>query len=407
MKAGSNIAQKTGQRFACADSRWQLQFRNSLLALLVAGVLISGCSRKKPGGGSSRRGGGGGPVPVLAGTAVETNVPVEIRTFGNVIPYAKVTIRSQITGQLKQVHFREGQAVKRGDPLFTIDPRPAQGTLEQVRANLKRDEALLENARIEFDREQKLLDAKLISQDDFDKAQANLDTLKGTVQADQAAITGAELNVEFTSILAPVDGVTGNLLVNAGNIIKAPDDAMLTINQIHPIYVSFAVPERFLEEIKREMLERTLKVEAVVQDMSGPPAHGDLTFIDNTVDLTTGLIQLKGTFANTDNTLWPGRFAQVVLTLSEISNAIVVPTQAVQTGQNGQFVFVVKPDQTVEMRTVTTGDTYQGATVISRGLKAGETVVTDGQLRLTPGTKVSVKSAGAAGLPPDTAEESP
>jgi multidrug efflux system membrane fusion protein len=312
-----------------------------------------------------------------------------------VLPYSKVTVRSQITGQLIKVHFLEGQEVKKGDPLFTIDPRPPQGALEQAKANLARDQALLENARIEFEREKKLFDSALISRDEFDKARANREALEGTVLADKAAVNGAALNVEFTSIRSPVDGVTGNLLVSPGNIVKAPDDAMLTINQIHPIYVSFAVPEQFLSEIKKGMLAKTLKVVATFQKISVPSPQGELTFIDNAVDPTTGMIQLKGTFPNENNALWPGQFAQVSLTLSEQPHVIVVPSQAIQNSQNGEFIFVVKSDQTVEMRAVTIGISRDGKTVVEKGLKTGEMVVTDGQLRLVPGAKVNIKAPDA------------
>jgi membrane fusion protein, multidrug efflux system len=357
---------------------------------LVAGAFMAGCSGKASADANQKKLLQG--APVLVAQAVETNVPVQIRAIGNVLAYLKVTIRSQITGQLTQVHFREGQEVKKDDPLFTIDPRPPQGALEQARANLARDEALLENARIEFDRGKKLFDSALISRDDFDKARANLDTLKGTVLADRAAITGAELNVEFTSIRSPVDGVTGNLLVSPGNIVKAPDDAMLTINQIHPIYVSFTVPEQSLPEIKKEMLDKTLKVVATFQKISVPSPEGELTFIDNAVDPTTGMIQLKATFPNENSVLWPGQFVQVSLTLSEQPHVIVVPSQAVQNSQNGEFIFVVKTDQSVEMRPVVTGITRDGETVVEKGLKAGETVVLDGQLRLVPDAKVNIKA---------------
>jgi multidrug efflux system membrane fusion protein len=363
-----------------------------LLLSLTAGPFLSGCSHKPSTDAKKVSGQARPPVPVLVAPAVETNVAVQIRAIGNVLPYLKVTIRSQITGQLTHVHFREGQEVKQGDPLFTIDPRPPQGALEQAKANLARDAALLENARIEFERAKKLFDSALISRDDFDKARANLDTLKGTVLADRAAISGAELNVEFTSIRSPVDGVTGNLLVSPGNIVKAPDDAMLTINQIHPIYVSFSVPERSLPEIKKEMLKKTLTVEAAFQKLSGPPPQGKLTFIDNTVDPTTGMIQLKATFPNENSVLWPGQFVQVSLTLSEQPHVVVVPSEAIQNSQNGEFIFVVKADQTVEMRPVVTGITRDDETLVEKGLKGGETVVIDGQLRLVPGAKVSIKA---------------
>jgi multidrug efflux system membrane fusion protein len=277
-----------------------------------------------------------------------------------------------------------------------------QAALDAARAALARDQAQLENSKIQFNREQKLFEQKLVSQDEFDTSKAGLDALIGTVAADQAAVTNAELNLGFTGIRAPFDGRTGSLQFHEGNVVKAPDDTLLTINQIHPIYVAFAVPEQYLPEIKREARDKTLKVAATFQNMDAPP-EGELTFIDNAVDMTTGTIQLKATFPNEDNTLWPGQFVQVALTLSDLTNAIVVPSQAVQTGQNGQFVYVVKPDQTAEERPVTIGITYQGKTVVQSGLKAGETVVTDGQLRLEPGAKVNIKSALSSTNAPPTA----
>ena len=354
---------------------------------VVATMLVNGCS------GGAKKGADAG-APVLVAPAVATNVPVQIDPppVGHVMPYTTVTIRPQIGGVLSGVHFQEGQEVRKGDLLFTIDPRPTQAALATARANLARDQAQLENAKIQFNREQKLFDQKLVSQDEFDTSKAGLDTLAGTVAADQAAITNAGLNLEFTEIRAPFDGRTGSLQFHEGNVVKAPDDTLLTINQIHPIYVAFAVPEQYLPEIKREMREKTLKVMATFQNMDAPP-QGELTFIDNAVDTTTGMIQLKATFPNEDSTLWPGQFVQVALTLSELTNVVVVPSQAVQTGQNGDFIYVVKPDQTVEQRPVTIGITSQGGTVVPSGLQAGETVVTDGQLRLTPGVKVNIKSA--------------
>jgi multidrug efflux system membrane fusion protein len=357
------------------------------LSALAVAVGLAGCSR-----GDGRMKKGGVPVPVLVAKAVETNLPVQIHAIGNVTPISKVTVRSQITGKLASVNFKEGQPVKSGDLLFTIDPRPPQAALEQARANLARDTAQLENARIQFGRVQKLFADKVASQDEFDTSKAGLDALVGTVAADQAAVSNATLNLEYTTIRSPVDGVAGSQQVFEGNIVKSPDDAMLTINQIHPIYVSFALPEQYLSQIRREMAGKTLKVQASFAGMSGPTPEGDLTFVDNAVDATTGTIQLKATFANEDNKLWPGQFVQVRLALAEIANAIVVPSQAIQTGQSGDYVFVVKSDQTVEMRSIKAGDSLDGETAITSGLKAGETVVTDGQLNLVPGRTVAIKN---------------
>jgi len=359
-----------------------------LTALAVTAAMLGGCSQ------GARQAAGNAGVPVLVAQSTTTNVPVQIDPppVGHVMAYSTVTIHSQIQGMISAIHFQEGQEVKQGDLLFTIDPRPQQAALAQARANLARDQAQLENAKIQFDREQKLFDQKLVSQDDYDTSKAGMDALQGTVQADEAAITNAQLNLGYTEIRSPIDGVAGSLQAYTGNVVKAPDDTLLTINQIHPIYVAFAVPEQYLPEIQAEMRQHPLRVAATFQNLNGPPPLGELTFINNTVDESTGTILLKATFPNENNALWPGQFVNVTLTLSDLTNAVVVPSQAVQTGQNGEYIYVVKSDETVEERPVTIGITYQDETVVQKGLKAGETVVTDGQLRLTPGTKVTIKT---------------
>lgn len=347
-----------------------------LASVLAAAILTGGCSpaAKKI----------APAAPVLVAQAFTTNVPVQIQPqpVGHVMAYSTVTIRPQVGGILLQVHFREGAEVQSNAPLFTIDPRPMQ-------AALAHDQAQLKNAEIQFEREEKLFAQKLVSQDEYDTSKANRDTLAATVQSD-------ELNLSFTEIRAPFDGVAGALQFYPGNVVKAPDDTLVTLNQIHPIYAQFGVPEQYLPEIRKEMRAHPLKVSAVFDNVNVPPPQGELTFVDNSVDPTTGMIQLKATFPNEDSTLWPGQFVTLTLTLSELTNAIVVPSQAVQTGQNGQFIYVVKPDKTVEERAVTAGIIYDGETVIQSGLKTGETVVTDGQLRLSPGARVNVRSANAA-----------
>ena len=359
---------------------------------LAAAILANGCSR---GGGTA----GGGPgVPVLAAQAFTTNVPVQIDPppVGHVAPYSTVTVRPQIGGILSEVHFHEGQEVKKGDVLFSIDPRPAQAALAAAKAALARDRAQLENAKIQFEREQKLFAQKLVSQDEFDTSRAGMDALQGTVQADEAAVTNAELNLGFCQIRSPMDGVAGALKFYQGNVVKAPDDTLVTLNQVHPIYVAFAVPEQYLPEIRSELGRRSPEVKAVFENMNVPSPQGELTFINNAVDETSGTILLKATFPNENSTLWPGQFVTVALTLSELTNVVVVPSQAVQTGQGGQFIYVVKPDRTVEERPVTTGITYGGQTVVETGLEAGQTVVTDGQLRLAPGSTVTIKHANSS-----------
>jgi len=358
-----------------------------LAPMLLLPVLLDGCSR----GGEVKA---APPAPVLTAQVVTKDIPVRINPppVGHVMPVLAVTVRPQISGIISAVNFSEGQEVKKGDLLFTIDPRPAQAALTLAQASLQRDLAQLDNAKIQFDRDEKLFAQKLISQDVFDTSKAGMDALAGTVAADRAQVTNAELNLQYTEIRSPIDGRTGSLQFHEGNVVKSPDDVLLRINQLHPIYVQFAVPERYLPEIQKQMRGGPLPVSARYENVTGEPPQGELTFVDNAVDPTTGTIQLKATFSNTAGELWPGQFVQVELTLSKLTNAVVVPTQAVQTGQNGQFIYVVKADQTVEERAVTIGFEYAGDAVVRTGLQAGEKVVTDGQLRLIPGAKVDDKT---------------
>ncbi|MDR3457847.1 MAG: efflux RND transporter periplasmic adaptor subunit [Verrucomicrobiae bacterium] len=367
-----------------------MKFFYQVLILAALGGLAAGCSR-----GNAAK--GAPTAPVLTAQASVTNVPVLVdpAPVGHVMPISTVTIRPQIGGVISTVEFSEGQEVKKGDLLFTIDPRPAQAALVQAQASLQRDAAQLENARIQFNREQKLFDTKLVSQDEYDTSRAAFDALKGTVAADRAAITNAELNLEYTRIRSPVDGRTGAIQFREGNVVKSPDDVLLMINQIHPIYVAFAIAERFLPEIQKQMRDHVLTVKAGYEGMVGEPVAGELTFVDNAVDMTTGTILLKATFPNAEDKLWPGQFVTISIQLDELKDAVVVPAQAVQTGQNGEMAYVVKPDMKVESRKLKTGITFGGLTVISSGVKAGETVVTDGQLRLAPGVLVSDKSESA------------
>lgn len=356
-------------------------------------LLLSSCSQKSPAPGAGKSGrGGGGPIPVVVSKAEAKDVPVEIKAVGNVQAYSAVSIRSQITGQITQVHFKEGQEVKAGDELFTIDPRPFQAALNQAEANLQRDQAMLINGRLNFERTSNLLNSKIASQADYDTALSAYQSAQSTVVADAAAVTNAQLNLAYTSIKSPVEGRTGNLTIKEGNIVKAPDDILVSVTQIHPIYVAFAVPENELPAIRKQAGRESLSVKAYPPGDTNSAASGMLTFIDNSVDTNTGTILLKATFQNSDTVLWPGQFVQASLVLSNLAQATVVPSQAIQTGQDGEFLFVVKADETVEARPITAGITYDGIRVITSGLKLGETVVTDGQLRLTAGAKVSVKS---------------
>jgi multidrug efflux system membrane fusion protein len=332
-------------------------------------------------------------VPVTIATVREKTVPVEVQAIGNVEAYSTVSVRAQLAGEVERVLFKEGQEVKEGDLLFTLDARPYQATLRQLEANLARDQAQLENARAQAERYTKLFQEGVVSKEQYDSFRTNADALAAMLRADQAAIEKAKVDLGYCSIQSPLEGRTGSLLVHPGNVVKANETVLVVINQVTPIYVSFSVPEQNLPEIKKRMAAGNLAVGAIIPNDESNPVEGTLTFVDNTVDNTTGTIRLKGTFANTERRLWPGQFANVVLRLTSRPNAVVVPSQAVQTGQAGQYVFVIKPDLTAESRPVVSGSTVGGETVIEKGLQPGETVVTDGQLRLAPGMKVEVKKS--------------
>jgi multidrug efflux system membrane fusion protein len=325
-------------------------------------------------------------------TVQQKDVPVAIRSIGNVETINGVGIKSLISGEIMEVHFKEGQDVNKGDLLFEIDPRQPKADLAKAESQLVRDQATANNSRVQAERYSKLLQEGVVAKQQYDQMVASSQADTATVEADRAAVDNAKLQLAYTKIYSPITGRTGNLAVTRGNIVKANDvPVLVTINQVSPIYVTFSVPETQLGDVKKYMAARQVKVEAMPKDGAGVAA-GQLTFVDNGVDATTGTIKLKGTFANTDRKLWPGQFVDVLLTLTTEPNAIVVPSQAVQTGQNGQFVYIVKSDSTVDMRPVKLKRTDGQLAVIASGLSAGERVVTDGQLRLQPGSRVEVKT---------------
>ncbi len=329
-------------------------------------------------------------IPVRATAAVQKTVPVQITAIGNVESISTIAVKAQVGGVLLRVHFKEGQYVSKGDLIFTIDARPYEAALKQAEAALVRDTVQFENATRDVGRYDELLKRGYVAEMQYDQVKANADALRATVEADKAAVENARLQLGYCYIHAPISGRTGSLIVNEGNLVKAnADTAMVTINQVQPIYVSFSVPEKNFPEIKKQFSSGELSVDAAPE--GDQPVEGVVTFIDNAVDVATGTIKLKATFNNKDHRLWPGQFVTVVMTLSRIPNAIVLPSQAILTGQSGQYVYVVKPDMTVEARPVDTGIAYGGETVISRGLDTGEEVVTDGQMLLVPGTTVELK----------------
>jgi membrane fusion protein, multidrug efflux system len=367
------------------------------IALLAGSILLSACSPKDS---AALKPPEMPPVPVMVAKAVQKTVPLQLHEIGTVQPYSTVSVKSRVEGELTEVHFREGDEVKKGQLLFTIDPRPFEAALLEAKANLDKDQAQAQKARTDEQRYAYMLRRGVGSREQYDQARATAQSLKATVEADKAAVETAKLNLQYTEIRSPIDGWTGNLIIHAGNLIKADSDtAMVVINQIEPIYVQFALPEGRLAEVRKYMGASQLEVHATIPGQPGPGEHGVLNFIDNSVDNTTGTILLKGLFANSDKRLWPGEFANVTLTLTEHPNAILVPSQAIQRGQKGSYVFVVNHNLSVEVRPVVAGDSLDNETVIKSGLKDGETVVTDGQLRLSPGARVKIRAGldGSAG----------
>jgi len=352
-------------------------------------ALSTGDSAKK-----SKRSTAAAPVRVAK---VETrSVPIRLEAIGAVQSRSTVQVRSRVDGQLIAAEFREGQWVKKGDPLFRIDPRPFQAQLRQAEANLARDQAQHEKARSDLDRYAQLSQKGFSSQQKYEEAKATLAALQAIIRADQATVEMAKLQLEFTEIRAPIDGRTGNMLITPGNLIKANDTpALVVINETRPIHVAFSVPESNVADLKARMVKGPLSVTVSLPERPDKRMTGDVTFINNAVDTTTGTIQLKATFANDDEILTPGQFVRVAVNLEMLTDALVVPTGAIQDGQKGSYVFVVRADMTVEPRNVTIGPAVDNRTVIRSGLAAGETVVTDGQLRLFPGAPVQPQKSGA------------
>jgi multidrug efflux system membrane fusion protein len=383
------------------------------LALAAATAACSGGEAKSPssgaGAGSNAAAGGRGSgtgagrgglnaaVPVTIAPVVQKSVPLEIQGIGTVIAATTVAVRAQITGEMTSVHFKEGEDVTQGQILVEMDKRPFQAALQQAEATLQRDIAQANNAKASAERYKDLQQRGIATKEQVDQMTTQAAALAATVNADRAAIDTAKVQLDYATIEAPISGRTGLLQVHPGNLIRAQDTIpIVTINRITPVYVSFAIPEAQLPELKRYMAQGQLQVRAQPSGDSGKPSIGRVNFIDNAVDVTTGTIKVKGTFPNEDRRLWPGQFANVTVTLSTDPHAVVVPTTAVQTGQQGTYVFVVKPDQTVELRTVNVARTRDADSVIRDGLKVGETVVTDGQIRLVPGTKVVIKGGEKA-----------
>jgi membrane fusion protein, multidrug efflux system len=359
-------------------------------------------------------------VPVVVAKVSQKLMPVEVASVGNVEPISTVAIKAQVSGELLAVHFSEGDFVHKGQLLLTIDSRPFQGQvgtmqanfakdeaqLKQAEANLARDTAQLEYAQAESKRYATLLDRGLIATENSDQARAQANALEQSVRADRAAIenvrailevdqhalNGAKLQLSYCTIYSPIDGRTGAVMLKPGNLIKSADMPIVVINQMNPIYVNFTVPQQYWPDIKKSMNAGVLHAAATVPQDATHPMQGNVLFVDNAVDATTGTLHLKASFENSGNQFLPGMFVNVVLRLSEQPNTTVVPTQALTEGQNGTFVYVVKSDDTVELRPVVSSRAHEGSAAIDKGLEVGELVVIDGQARLTPKSKVQIKN---------------
>ena len=333
---------------------------------------------------------------VTVAKATLKTIPVNLSAIGSADAFSSVSIKAQVNAVLNEVHIKEGQYVAKGQLLFTLDARPFEAALAQAEGTLAKDKAQAELNVVEAQRYAELYKQGVAPKETLDQMNANADAQQAAVRADEAAVQAAQLQVEYCKIYAPSDGRTGALQVYPGNIVKQNDvPILIVINQVAPIYLDFSIPEQYFSAVQKHMAEGALHVEATPYGDTVAET-GTLTFIDNTVDNTTGTIKLKAVFPNSDNRLWPGQFSTISLRLAEDENATVVPSQSVQTGNGGDFIYVLKSDSTVEQRAVKVARTVAGDSVISTGITPGETVVTDGQLRLIPGMKVQVVTAGTA-----------
>lgn len=362
---------------------------------LVAFRFVVACAAV---GCTARTAGGPPRVPVSVARVEVRSVPYEIAATGAVEPIRSVNVTSQVSGMLRRVRFTEGDEVTQGQVLLEIDRRPYLAALQQAEANLSRDVAQAENAARDAERYRVLARDRSVTEEDYQQKQATADALRATVRADSGALTVARLNLEYATIRAPIAGRTGSLLVREGNLVRANESATLvTINQLRPIVVRFAIPAAELPELQRRVGGRgQLRVVVVPAHDSAAALEGELSFVDNHVDSTTGTVLLKARFPNRDGRLWPGEFVDVTLVLGVQSDALVIPAQAVLAGQQGSYVFVVEADGTARQQPVTVQRTVDGLAVLEGPLEPGTIVVTDGQLRVTPGAKVDVRTASGA-----------
>ena len=376
------------QRKASTVRRVWMLVGPALLFFIGTG-LISGCGKKEVSASSASP----PPMPVSVIKIEPTNVPIANEWVGTMDGYVNAQIQPQVAGYLIQQNYREGALVRRNDVLFKIDPRPFQTALRQAEAQNARDTAARSQAQAQERRYKELLEKNFISKDAYSQYQTNAQTANAVAEASKAAVETARLNLEYCTIRSPIDGFAGKIQIQIGNLVKANDvNALVVVNQVHPVLVTFAVPEQQLATLRKYNAEQPLAVEATIPGANRPPATGELSFIDNAVDPTTGTIRLRGVFENADNALWPGQFVNVSVRLYDQVNAIVIPSQAIQNGPDGEYVFVVTPNLVAEMRPVKIDRSDGQTTVLASGVKAGEQVVVRGQLKVTTGSRVKLES---------------
>jgi multidrug efflux system membrane fusion protein len=355
------------------------------LLALAGAVFAASCS-----GNAAKAPQAAGPPPVVVGQAVRRTVPVALQGIGNVESVASVALRSRVAGQILKVHIKDGADVTQGQVLFTIDPAPYEIARAQAEAQLARDKALLGKAQNDAARYAKLVEKEYVTREQYESATSQAASLAATIQSDEEAVKEAKLSLSYCTIAAPIAGRVGSVNLRAGNLVKINDDPpLVTILKVQPVYVTFSLPEKYLESVRGHAASGPLAVRSKNRGDLGEGHLGSLTFIDNTVDTTTGTIRLKAEFPNKDRGLWPGQFVEVELVLSEQKDALVIPTTAIQVGQQGSYVFVVAQDGTAQMRPIVVDRAVGDQTVIASGLDGGETVITDGQIRVVPGAKVA------------------
>ena len=354
---------------------------------LLSALSAVGC------GGGAKSAAAPPPPPVVVGHVVRRTVPIALTAIGNVESIESVAVRSRVAGQILEVHIRDGADLVKGQKLFTIDPAPFRNALDQAEAQLARDEALLQKAENDLARFAKLVDKEYVTREQYESAASLAASQAATIQSDEAMAKDARLNLSYCTITSPISGRAGSINLRAGNLVKANDDPpLVTILKVRPVYVTFSVPEKRLAEVRKYAAGGALEVRASSRGDLGPGHTGILAFIDNEVNAATGTIRLRGEFPNDDLGLWPGEFVQVTLKLADQKDAVIVPSAAIQVGQQGSFVYVVGQDGTAQPRPVEVDRTLDGETVIASGLEGGETVVTDGQIRIVPGAAVSVQA---------------